>query len=99
MYLVFDIGGTNMRLASSFDGENFHDTKITSTPQDFEKAVDIITDFVGKSGDSSQNHNLLCCGLPGVFDREKTKLISAVHLPFWITKPVKSILEEMTKSS
>lgn len=98
MYLIFDVGGTKMRLASSFDGENFHDIKIFQTPQDYKKAIDIISDFVAKSSDSSRNGNLLCCGLPGVFDRGKNMLVTAPNLPYWIAKPVKSDLQEITKA-
>lgn len=97
MQLVFDIGGTKMRLASSFDGQNFQDVKIASTPQDFETAMSVIKDFVAKSGNSSNEDMKIACGLPGVFDRQKTMLINAPNLPSWISRPIKQNLEEITK--
>jgi predicted NBD/HSP70 family sugar kinase len=39
MYLLFDIGGTNMRLAISKDGKNIGKIKIVPTPQDFIKGM------------------------------------------------------------
>ena len=48
MYLLFDIGGTRMRLASSFDGQKINDTQYFLTPQDFEKGMKIIREFVLK---------------------------------------------------
>jgi glucokinase len=96
MYFVCDIGGTKMRLASSFDGENFQDIQVFSTPQDFESAMDIIEKFVSKSGNSTQEGTKIACGLPGVFDRAKTMLVNAPNLSFWVSKPVKEKLESIT---
>ena len=98
MYLIFDIGGTKLRMASSFDGENLHDVKISQTPRDYLEAKKIIEEFVGKSSDMSHDGNLICVGLPGVFDGEKKYLVSAPNLPYWVTKPVRADLEKYTSS-
>ncbi|KKQ43255.1 MAG: sugar kinase, glucokinase [Microgenomates group bacterium GW2011_GWC1_37_8] len=94
MYLLFDIGGTRMRLASSFDGQKINDTQYFLTPQDFEKGMKIIREFVLKA-DSSRMDIIGCCGLPGVFNKEKDMLINAQNLPFWVAKPIKKELEGM----
>jgi len=51
MYLVFDIGGTNMRLAISSDGKTLLETKIVPTPQNFDlgiQAIKQIADEISK---------------------------------------------------
>ncbi len=83
-----------MRLASSFDGQKINDTQYFLTPQDFEKGMKIIREFVLKA-DSSRMDIIGCCGLPGVFNKEKDMLINAQNLPFWVAKPIKKELEGM----
>lgn len=97
MYLVFDIGGTKMRLANSFDGKNFQNVEIHQTPQEFDKALEIIQKFIWKA-DSTHSDNQFCVGLPGVFDKEKTTLVTAPNLPLWIGRPLKKKLEDIAKT-
>lgn len=97
MYLVFDIGGTKMRFANSFDGKNFQNVEIYQTPQEFEKALVLMQKFIW-TADSTHPNNRFCVGLPGVFDKDKTKLVSAPNLPFWIGKPIKQELEKLAKT-
>jgi len=94
MYLVFDIGGSNMRLSNSFDGKNFHDFQTFQTPQDFNKALEIVQKFIDKSG-SNHTGKKCCICLPGVFDKSKNTLVSASNLPFWVGKPIRMKLEEV----
>jgi predicted NBD/HSP70 family sugar kinase len=98
MYLVFDIGGTNMRLANSFDGENFQEIEIVQTPQEFDKALDIIQKFIWHA-DSTHPDNLFCIGLPGVLDIDKKTLVAAPHLPLWVGKPVAEKFNQIAKTS
>ena len=39
MYLLFDIGGTNMRIALSRDGQTFEEPHIIPTPKDFDAGM------------------------------------------------------------
>ena len=39
MYILFDIGGTNMRVALSRDGITFGEPKIIPTPKDFDAGM------------------------------------------------------------
>lgn len=82
-----------MRFATSFDGENLHEVKITNTPQDFEEAMELIKDYILRS-DSVGKDKVACLGLPGVLDKEKSVLISAPNLPDWVTKPVQKRISE-----
>jgi predicted NBD/HSP70 family sugar kinase len=39
MFILFDIGGTNMRVALSRDGETFEEPRIIPTPKDFDAGM------------------------------------------------------------
>jgi len=97
IYLLFDIGGTKMRMSYSFDGENLHDAQIVRTPQEFEKSVDIIKDFTSKA-DSVTPDKRVVCGLPGVLNKEHTTLLTSPNLPFWINKPIKQSFDKAVSS-
>src|SRR4030042_1683518 len=94
MYLLFDIGGTKMRLANSFDGVNLHATEVIFTPKNFDKAIEVIGDFISRV-DSTHEDRRICCGLPGVLDKNKEMLITAPHLSDWVMKPFKKRVSEI----
>ncbi len=95
MDFLFDVGGTKMRFASSFDGENLHEVKVYKTPPNFDDGMKIFKDFIDKT-DSSSTENSVCCGIAGVLDKDKKMLIASPNLPGWIVKPIKERLVEMT---
>ncbi|OGM58774.1 hypothetical protein A3A75_00615 [Candidatus Woesebacteria bacterium RIFCSPLOWO2_01_FULL_39_10] len=97
MDFLFDVGGTKMRLASSYDGENFHEVKVYRTPSDFEEGMKIFKEFIDKT-DTSSVEKCVCCGLAGVLDKDKKMLVSAPNLSGWIAKPIKQRLLEMTNA-
>lgn len=92
MNLVFDIGGTNIRLAKSNDGASIDSFEVMPTPQDFEKAVELISNYYKKIGNEA--FDKCVCGLPGVLSQGKDSLLSAPNLFPWVNKPIK---EELTK--
>ena len=51
MFLVFDIGGTNMRLAVSRDGKNIEEPKILKTPKDFDEGIILLVGLLMKCFD------------------------------------------------
>ncbi len=91
MYIVFDIGGTRMRMATSIDGENLNNFRIVSTPKRFEEALLLIKEYVSGLGSFSQD-NLACFGIPGILSKDKSSLIFAPNLPDWVGKPIKDDL-------
>jgi len=94
MYLLFDIGGTKMRLANSFDGVNLHGTEVIFTPKAFDKAIAVIGDYISRV-DSTHEDRRVCCGLPGVLGKDKEMLIAAPHLSDWVMKPFKKRISEI----
>ena len=97
MYILFDIGGTKMRMAVSFDNENLQEVKVAVTPRKFEDGIGLIEEYISKV-DSTRTDKVICCGLPGVLDKNKEMLISAPNLSEWVSKPFKKILADFTNA-
>lgn len=93
MYLLFDIGGTNMRIAVSNDGKTILDTKIIPTPQDFEQGLLEIKNIAAKLSRGEKIETAVV-GVAGPIDKEKTMLIASPHIGSWIQKPLKAKLEK-----
>lgn len=93
MYIVFDIGGTKMRISVSRNGENFDEPKIFETPKDFNEGIELFAsaarEFAG-----GEKIKAAAGGIAGPLDRMKTKLINSPNIKDWIGKPLK---EEMQK--
>ncbi len=94
MYLVFDIGGTNTRLAASSDGKTLGDVKSISTPKDFDQGITIIK----KTADEltgGEKIESVAGGVAGPLDKNKTMLVSSPHIGGWVNKPFKKELEKV----
>lgn len=103
MYLLFDIGGTKMRLALSRDGETFGEPKVVPTPKDFDEAMKVFKELVDELRgeekiETRQNGNSVGLvaggGMKGPFNKEKTMVLNSPSLPDWNNKPLKEELEK-----
>ncbi|MBI2040386.1 ROK family protein [Candidatus Microgenomates bacterium] len=94
MYLVFDIGGTNMRIATSLDGKTLSATKIVPTPKDFEQGVQTFKQ-VADELTNGQKIKAVAAGVTGALDKEKTTQLTSPHVGGWIGKPLKGELERL----
>jgi glucokinase len=89
MYLLFDIGGTNTRVAISSDGKTLTQKISFPTPESFDEIVtrmkEITTDKItGVAG-----------GIAAPLNRQKTKLQNHSNLPAsWIDLPLRQIFED-----
>lgn len=93
MYLVFDIGGTKMRLAKSLNGKTFEPPKIIPTPQDFEQAMRALAALAIAVG-GGQKIVTAAGGAPGPMDRKHNFLLNAPNLPRWRGKPLRRRLQQ-----
>lgn len=93
MYIVFDIGGTNTRIASSKDGTTLETPVIYPTSQNFDEAMHI---FITTVKDITNNEKItaIAGGIPGPMDIHKTMLLKAPNLKAWNNKPLKNIFEK-----
>lgn len=94
MYLLFDIGGTNTRIAVSKDGESLQDFQIVPTPPLFEEGIRIFKQ-VGHNLANGQKYLKIAGGIAGPLDKTKSFLVTSPHINGWIEKPLKTSLEEI----
>lgn len=97
MFLLFDVGGTKMRITTSVDGNTFDDPQVYSTPQVFEDAIQIFAEYFSKVQERGPLTKV-AGGLPGVLSKNKEYLVSAPNLLTWREKPIKSELESILKA-
>jgi len=93
MFLVFDIGGTKMRLTVSRDGKNIEEPKILKTPKDFNEGM-LIFKKTAMSLSDGEKIKASAGGIAGPLNRKKEKLINSPNLPGWVNKPLKETIEK-----
>ncbi len=89
MKLLFDIGGTQTRMALTSDGKTLSDFFSFDTPVGFDDGMKAITDYAKK------NNNVIdgvFGGFPGNFDKTSGNILYAPNLPDWVGKPLKKHL-------
>ena len=97
MYLVFDTGGTKMRLAFSPDGTSLNDPVIFETPRQFTDAMSKVEEIVPKLTAGAKLKGV-AGGMPGAMNQDRSVVLNSPNLPGWSNKPLKKELERITKS-
>lgn len=97
MFLLFDIGGTKMRLGVSSGGESLEEYRIEPTPKDFEQGMRVFAQLVDDLKDG-RKFDMAGGGITGALNKEKDTLARSSHLPLWIEQPVKQRLKEIIGS-
>jgi glucokinase len=97
MYLVFDIGGTKMRLATSKDLLSLDKIEEIPTAQNFDEAMGQFQKMV-KNLTSGEKIFVSAGCVPGPLDKTRTSVVSAPNLPEWSNKPVVEVINKITKS-
>ena len=93
MYLVFDIGGTHTRIATSKDGKTFSGKPlVVDTPKRWSEAEELLTRLLGEH----KGARAVCGGVPGVFDEKKETLAWSPNLPDWVGKPLAKTIRNAT---
>ncbi len=93
MYIVFDIGGTKMRLAGSTDLVSFTNTKTVLTPKDFTTGVEMLSQMAQELA-GGEKIKALAGGLAGPVDKQTGQLLTATNLPDWVGQSLEKILVE-----
>lgn len=94
MYLLFDIGGTNLRLAVSDDGKTIGQHKLIPTPPDIENGLQSLKQIGDKLAGDKKIQGL-SGGIAVVFDKDKNISIKSTHLQGWVNHNIKENLEKM----
>lgn len=95
MYILFDVGGTKIRISSSEDGTHITPPVFLKTPADFSDGVSVFVDAVKKLANGKQITHILG-GIAGPLSREKDSVLNAPNLPGWNNKPLKATLAQQT---
>lgn len=93
MYLLFDIGGTNMRVALS-DGNSILSSKIVPTPKDFDQGIEAIKQIANELA-KGETINKIAGGIAIIVDRDRAMAVMSTHMKGWINKPLKQELERV----
>ncbi len=92
MYLLFDIGGTNMRIAVSRDGVTFDEPRIVPTPKDFDAGMlalrNLATELLGGATPIAAGG-----GIAGTLSKDRKHFLVGAHLQGWNGKPIAAALE------
>lgn len=90
-YLLFDIGGTNTRVAASFDENNITDPIIYRTPQNYMQGIEELVKAAKSL--SSESYDVVGGGIAGPLNKDKDGIINAPNLQDWNGKPFISDLK------
>lgn len=85
--LLFDVGGSNMRLAVTKNGKRFATPIVTASPKGYRSAIRTIT-HLGRQLSDSHRITAVVGGIPGTLNPDKNRLIGSPHLPRWVGKPL-----------
>jgi len=93
MYILFDIGGSNIRLAATKDGRKFNKPLVIKTPKKYGEALKAIK---VAAETASQNKKLkgAVVGVRGVLDQKRRSTFDAHMLKNWSNKPLQKSLEK-----
>ncbi len=94
MFIVFDIGGTNTRVAASQDGKTLTEPIIYPTPQKFSEGVEKLTETALKFAGNTHITGV-AGGIPGPMDTKHTQILRAPNIKDWNNKPLKQKLEQL----
>jgi predicted NBD/HSP70 family sugar kinase len=94
MYLVFDIGGTHLRMGVSGDGGELDKVEVLHTPQGFEEAMELIK-VTAEKLTGGEKVEAAAGGVAGALHKTKTFLEGARNLPEWIEQPLKERLQKI----
>jgi predicted NBD/HSP70 family sugar kinase len=93
MFIVFDIGGTNTRVAASKDGKTLQNVTIYPTPQLYTEGIDRLATTAKQLAGDSQITSI-AGGVPGPLNAEHSQLLKAPNIKDWNNKPLKQDLEQ-----
>lgn len=84
MYILFDIGGTKMRIAASRDCKGFvGDPIITDTPRDFKEGMKTLIEKI-KILSTGEDVKMIGGGIAGPFGKGVCSLLGSPNLKDWI---------------
>ncbi len=96
-YILFDIGGTNTRVAVSEDLRSFGEVIKFKTPETFVEGIEKIVQAVNDITDNEIRG--MAGGIRGVLNEDRTMMIKDEKLSDWQEKPLVETLKKKFKSN
>lgn len=96
-YLLFDIGGTKIRISKTTDLKSFSDPVILHTPQNFNEGFELFVKTVKEVIDKDELLGAVG-GLAAVLDKPNKEIVRSPHLKDWQDKHFWKKLEEELKT-
>lgn len=96
MHLIFDIGGTKMRVGIAENFKTILKTVILPTPNSFADGMALFRD-ISKTLLENEKAEVVCGGTPGSLDKNKTMILNAPNLRGWSKKPLVKELRKIFK--
>lgn len=89
--LLFDVGGTNMRIAAASRISDFKNAVIVPTPKRFSDGIRTLRAHARRL---AYGKKITCVvgGLAGTLSKKRDALINSPHVSGWIDKPIKASL-------
>ncbi len=94
MLLLFDIGGTKIRVGIAENNFELLNDIIFSTPLQFEEGMETFFKSA-KALIKDQKITHICGGIAGTLNSQKSQLVRSPHLPLWIGKPLQQTLQNL----
>jgi predicted NBD/HSP70 family sugar kinase len=94
MYIIFDIGGTNTRIAASKDLKTFNKPIKFKTPLVYKEGLKAIEEAV-KEASGGEKIKGLAGGIRGPLNPDKSGIVSEVYLTDWVDQNITGDLSEM----
>lgn len=91
MYILFDIGGTKMRVVATDKEKFIGEPVVVLTPKNFEEGIETLKSIIGNLATGNQIEAIVG-GIAGPLDLEKTKLIESPNLSGWVGHDIKQAL-------
>lgn len=96
MKIVFDIGGSKLRVSASRDGNSLSSPVIVPTPKDPAIAVERLISTARDLAEGT-TISVIAGGVAGVLNPERTALIAAGNLPRWVGFNFAEVLQDKLK--
>lgn len=96
MYILFDIGGTKMRVVAADRDKFIGEPVVVSTPKDFNEGLDtlkrIIDNLAEKFAPEDRAITAIVGGIAGPIDKDQTMLVKSPNLSGWVGHDIKNAL-------
>lgn len=99
MYILFDIGGTKMRVVAASREKFLGEPTVVSTPKDFNEGMETLKRIIDNLvSEFTANNGIVVAivgGIAGPLNQEQTMLVKSPNLSGWVGHDIKNTLHEV----